>query len=243
MRRAKSGRAAGGADRLQGVRAADPDRPALDVVERLLSAGGSRARSRARPRPRARDRDRASTPSIQWGIDRGALRRSTRKARPGKTAADLEARDRRGRRRPRAASPCPRPSSRRRRTQLEADCLRGMKTVSGKANQLGFFEAVVGDYRRALPPRGRVERGDRRRRAARRGASTSCPRSGRWSCSSRSATAGARADDALAFVLASRARWRSAADESSASGGDAHDARRTGSASSSPSTTSCRSST
>ena len=49
-------------------RVADPDRPALDVVERLLG-GGESARLDARPRARARDRHRASRPNNAWGID------------------------------------------------------------------------------------------------------------------------------------------------------------------------------
>src|SRR5207237_1180666 len=33
------------------------------------------------------------------------------------------------------------------KTQLRAEYVEGLKTVSGKANKLGFFETVFGDYR------------------------------------------------------------------------------------------------
>ena len=34
--------------------------------------------------------------------------------------------------------------------QLRSEFVRGLKTVSGKANQLGYFETVFGDYRALL---------------------------------------------------------------------------------------------
>ena len=32
--------------------------------------------------------------------------------------------------------------------QLRMEMVKGLKTVNGKANQLGFFEVVLGDYRK-----------------------------------------------------------------------------------------------
>jgi zinc protease len=125
------------------VRAADPDRAALDVVAHLLSAGES---SRLE-RDLVREQEVATTvdADLQWGTD-AELFVIEAKSRPGKTAADLEKRIDAvvGEL---AKKPVPDDELAKAKTQLQADSLRAMKTVSGKANQLGFFETVLGDYR------------------------------------------------------------------------------------------------
>jgi predicted Zn-dependent peptidase len=125
------------------VRAADPDRPALDIAAHLL-AGGESSRLE---RDLVREHEVATgvDADLQWGID-PELFVVEAKSRPGRTAADLEKRidvvvaDL-------AAKPVPDAELAKAKTQLQADSLRAMKTVSGKANQLGFFETVLGDYR------------------------------------------------------------------------------------------------
>ncbi|HYR97137.1 MAG TPA: insulinase family protein, partial [Candidatus Binatus sp.] len=70
-------------------------------------------------------------------------------ARPEKTAAELEARVDAviGRL---AAEPVPAEELRKAKNQLRAELVRNLKTVSGKANQLGFFQTIFGDYRAML---------------------------------------------------------------------------------------------
>jgi zinc protease len=124
------------------VRAADPDRPALDVAARILTGGES---SRL-DRDLVREHEVAAgvESDLQWGID-AELFVIEAKARPGKTAADLEKRidavlaDL-------AKTPVSETELAKAKRQLEAENVRNMKTVSGKANQLGFFETVLGDY-------------------------------------------------------------------------------------------------
>jgi predicted Zn-dependent peptidase len=125
------------------VRTADPDRPALDIVAHLLSGGES---SRLE-RDLVREHEVATgvDADLQWGIDE-ELFVVEAKSRPGRTAADLEKRIDavvEGL----AKTPVPDAELAKAKTQLEAESLRAMKTVSGKANQLGFFETVLGDYR------------------------------------------------------------------------------------------------
>ncbi len=126
------------------VRAGDPDRAAFDVLSRLL-AGGESSRL---DRDLVREHEVATgiDADLQWGID-PELFIVEAKSRPGRTAADLEKRidavvaDL-------AAKPVPDAELAKAKTQLESESLRAMKTVSGKANQLGFFETVLGDYRK-----------------------------------------------------------------------------------------------
>jgi zinc protease len=126
------------------IRTADPDRPAFDVAARLLSGGES---SRF-DRDLVREHEVATgvDADLQWGID-PELFVVEAKARPGKSAADLE-------RRVDAVlaelakTPVPEAELTKAKRQLEADSVRAMKTVGGKANQLGFFEVVAGDYRK-----------------------------------------------------------------------------------------------
>src|SRR5439155_679052 len=79
-----------------------------------------------------------------WGID-PELFYVYAQARPGETAAALEKRidavlTALG------EKPVPPDELVKAKNQLRADLIRGLKTVSGKANQLGYFEAVLGDY-------------------------------------------------------------------------------------------------
>jgi predicted Zn-dependent peptidase len=127
----------------QGVRVKDPDRPVLDVVERLLS-GGESARL-YRELVREREIATAVESSNSWGIDPD-LYWVYAQARPGRTTAELERRIDEviaGL----AAAPVPAAELRKAQNQLQAEFVRGLKTVSGKANQLGYFDAVFGDYR------------------------------------------------------------------------------------------------
>ena len=125
------------------IRMADPDRAAIDVATRILSGGES---SRL-DRDLVREQEVATSvdADLQWGID-PELFVVEAKARPGRSAADLE-------RRVDAVlaalaeKPVPEAELAKAKRQLAAESVRAMKTVSGKANQLGFFETVLGDYR------------------------------------------------------------------------------------------------
>jgi zinc protease len=126
-----------------GVRALDADRPALDVVERLLT-GGESARL-YEDLVRMREVATGVEANNQTGIDPD-LFWIYAQARPKKTAADLEQRIDAVVARL-AAEPVPAAELRKAKNQLAAELVKGLKTVSGKANQLGFFEVVFGDYR------------------------------------------------------------------------------------------------
>jgi len=125
-----------------GVRAGDADRPVLDVIERLL-AGGNSARLYE---DLVREHEVATEVQAnnEWGVD-PELFSVYAQARPGKTVADLEERidavvDRL------AKEPVPADELRKAKNQLRAELVRHLKTVSGKANELGFFQCVLGDY-------------------------------------------------------------------------------------------------
>ena len=126
-----------------GVRALDPDRPALDVVERLLAGGESTRLYEGLVREH--EVATAVEANSATGVDPD-LFWIYAQARPGKTAAELERRidtvvARLG------AEAVPADELRTAKNQLRADLLRSLKTVSGRANQLGTFETVFGDYR------------------------------------------------------------------------------------------------
>ena len=126
------------------IRTLDPDRAALDVATRVLSGGES---SRL-DRDLVREHEVATNveADLQWGID-PELFVVEAKARPGKSAADLERRidvvlaDL-------ATKPVPDAELAKAKRQLQAESVRAMKTVGGKANQLGFFDVVLGDHRK-----------------------------------------------------------------------------------------------
>jgi zinc protease len=126
------------------IPASDPDRAALDVAVRILSGGES---SRL-DRDLVREHEVATNveADLQWGID-PELFIVEAKARPGKTAKDLEQRID-GALAALAQKPVPDAELAKAKRQLQAENVRAMKTVSGKANQLGFFETVLGDYRK-----------------------------------------------------------------------------------------------
>jgi predicted Zn-dependent peptidase len=126
------------------IPASDPDRPALDVAVRILSGGES---SRL-DRDLVREHEVATNveADLQWGID-PELFIVEAKARPGKTAKDLEQRIDAALA-ALAQKPVPDAELAKAKRQLQAENVRAMKTVSGKANQLGFFETVLGDYRK-----------------------------------------------------------------------------------------------
>jgi zinc protease len=126
-----------------GVAVRDPDRPALDVLERVLS-GGESARLHE-DLVRAHEVATAVEANNSWGIDPD-LFWFYAQARPGKTEAALEARIDAVLAAV-AAKPVPDVELRKAKNQLRAELVRGLKTVSGKANQLGYFDAVFGDYR------------------------------------------------------------------------------------------------
>jgi zinc protease len=124
------------------VAARDPDRPAIDVAVRILAAGES---SRL-DHDLVREHEVATSvdADLQWSID-PELVTIYAQARPKRTAAELEARidavlaDLR-------AAPVSEAELAKAKRQLQAEMVRGLKTVSGKANQLGFMDAVLGDY-------------------------------------------------------------------------------------------------
>ncbi|MGH7895406.1 MAG: M16 family metallopeptidase [Candidatus Binatia bacterium] len=125
------------------VRATDPDRPALDVAARILSGGES---SRL-DRDLVRQHEVATSvdADLDWGIDRQLFLVGAQ-ARPERTAQDLEKRIDAVLAELARAPVAPAELQKAKR-QLRAELVRSMKTVSGKANQLGFFETVFGDYR------------------------------------------------------------------------------------------------
>jgi len=125
------------------VRAVDPDRAPLDVLVKLMT-GGESARL---TRNLMRDHELVTTvgADLQWGID-PELFTLYAQARPGRHVDDIVARVDAALARYARETVTPAELDTARR-QLRADFVKGLKTVSGKANQLGFFEVVFGDHR------------------------------------------------------------------------------------------------
>ncbi len=124
------------------VRANHPDRPALDVLQTILSQGES---SRFYlDVVRAKQLATSVETDFNWGID-AELFWLFAQARPGKPTHALEAAILEDVARARAHPPADR-ELRKAKNVLQADYVRGLKTVSGKANQIGFYETVFGDY-------------------------------------------------------------------------------------------------
>jgi zinc protease len=126
-----------------GVAVTDPDRPALDVLDALLSTGES---SRLHRRL-VYDAEVATTigTGLDWSPYPGLISIYAQ-ARPGREAEALEREVDAvlaaiGREPPADAE------LRKAKNLLLAYYVRGMKTVGGKANRLGFFATVFGDYR------------------------------------------------------------------------------------------------
>ncbi len=132
-----------------GVRVAERDRAALDLLERLLGDGDS---SRLEL-DLVREHEVATETSVDnaWTID-PELFTIYAQAAPGKTPAAVEARID-AVLRALAETPVPPDELAKAKTRLRADLVRSLKTVSGKANRIGFAEVIFGDHR-AL---GRVE--------------------------------------------------------------------------------------
>ena len=125
------------------ARAADPDRPVLDVIEQLLAHGDS---SRLHgDLVRAHEVATGVEANNDWGIEPD-LFWIYAQARPRKTAADLEERIDAVLARL-AAEPVPEAELRKAKNKLRAELVRNLKTVNGRASQLGFFVTVLGDYR------------------------------------------------------------------------------------------------
>jgi zinc protease len=124
------------------VRALDADRPALDVAARVLAAGESSRLTL--DLVRTREVATSVGADLQWGIDPDLFLISS-KAKPGKTAEDLLRGIDDGVAKLARGPVTPEELARAKR-QLRMELVKGLKTVSGKANQLGFFEVVFGDY-------------------------------------------------------------------------------------------------
>jgi zinc protease len=126
------------------VPALHPDRAALDVLSAVLSQGESSRlyRDLVYRREIATDVDA----SFEWALDQ-ELFTIYAQARPGHTTAELEKAidDEIGEL---AASPPSAAEMEKVRNQLRSADVRRLTTLSGKANQLGVFEVVFGDYRR-----------------------------------------------------------------------------------------------
>jgi zinc protease len=126
-----------------GVAATHPDRPVLDVVQYLLAEGESSRLYRAL----VRGPELATTVDVSFnsGIE-PELFWLYAQARPRKSLAAVEKALLREIARLRERPPDDR-ELRKAKNLLESGYVRGLKTVSGKANQLGFYETVYGDYR------------------------------------------------------------------------------------------------
>jgi predicted Zn-dependent peptidase len=126
----------------RGVRVGDQDRAVLDVLERLLGDGDS---SRLEL-DLVREHEVATETSVDnsWTID-PELFTIYAQAAPGKTPEALEARIE-AVLRDLAEKPVPADELAKAKTRLRADLVRSLKTVSGKANRIGFAEVVFGDY-------------------------------------------------------------------------------------------------
>jgi zinc protease len=120
----------------------DPDRPALDVAARILGSGES---SRlALDLVRTREIATSVAADLRWGID-PELFIIYAQAKPGKTADEMTRGIDDGVA-PLARGPVTPEELARAKRLLRMELVKGLKTASGKANQLGFFEVVLGDY-------------------------------------------------------------------------------------------------
>jgi zinc protease len=120
-----------------------PDRPALDVVAKVLT-GGRSARLTERL---VRDEEVATTveADLTWSRHEDLFVVDAQ-ARPGRTAAEV-LRSLTATLRELAARPIDKRELARAKRQMRMDYLRSLQRVTGKANQLGFFDVVFGDYR------------------------------------------------------------------------------------------------
>lgn len=135
------------------VNARHPDRPALDVLQTILGYGQSSRLHRAV----VRQKELASGVgvSFNWGID-PELFWFLAQAQPGKSARAVAQAIEAEVARLREHAPDAR-ELRKAKNLLQADYVRGLTSISGKANQLGFYEVVFGDYREMFKEMERVE--------------------------------------------------------------------------------------
>ncbi len=135
------------------VNASHADRPALDVLQYILSQGESSRLYRALVRgPELATSvdvsfESAIDPELFWVYAQ---------ARPGKSLDAVQAAILRELAKARTQPPDAR-ELRKAKNLLQAGYVRGLKTVSGKANQLGFYETVYGDYGEMFREVGRWE--------------------------------------------------------------------------------------
>ena len=124
------------------VAALHPDRPAFDVLQYVLAEGESSRLYRAL----VRGPELATTVDVDFnsGID-PELFWVYAQARPGKSLDALKAGIAKEIARLRTQPPDEH-ELRKAKNLLQAGYVRGLKTVSGKANQLGVYETVYGDY-------------------------------------------------------------------------------------------------
>jgi predicted Zn-dependent peptidase len=127
----------------QGVAVHDADRPALDVVAKLLTGGRSAYLSERL----VRDEEIATTvdADLSWSKFEDLFVIDAQ-ARPGRTADEL-LRSLTAALRALGEAPVDERALARAKRQMRSDYVRGLQRVSGKANQLGFFDVVFGDYR------------------------------------------------------------------------------------------------
>jgi len=127
----------------QAVSVQHPDRPALDVAAKLLAGG----RSAFLTERLVRDEEIATTveADLTWSKFQDLFVIEAQ-ARPGGTAAALLQSLTAALRALGERTVDERELARAKR-QMRADYVRGLQRVSGKANQLGFFDVVFGDYR------------------------------------------------------------------------------------------------
>jgi zinc protease len=124
------------------VAADHPDRPALDVLQTILGDGDS---SRLHlSLVHAHELASGVGVSFEWGID-PELFWIYAKLRPGRSAPALESVLLDELRRLRDV-PVGDEELRKAKNMLQADYVRGLERISGRANQLGFYETVFGDY-------------------------------------------------------------------------------------------------
>lgn len=125
------------------VPATHADRPALDVLQTILGDGESSRLHRSV----VREHELAAGVSVnfQWGIDAELFWIYT-KLRPGRSAPALESLLLAELARLRETGPDEH-ELRKAKNILQADYVRSLKRIAGRANRLGFYETVYGDYR------------------------------------------------------------------------------------------------
>ncbi len=127
----------------QAVSASHPDRPALDVLQTILAEGESSRLYRGLVR--GRELANSVDLSFNWGID-ADLFWVYAQLRPGKNVRDLESAILSQLEQVAHEAVPPERELRKAKNVLQASYVRSLKSVSGRANQLGFYETVFGDF-------------------------------------------------------------------------------------------------